>query len=98
MPSRATEKRVIASRKTAAERGYDRRWRKARAAYLASHPICVHCEREGRVTAATVVDHVERHEGQQDRLFWDVRNWQPLCKPCHDRKTREETGFGGPAK
>lgn len=24
-------------------------------------------------------------------LFWDVSNWQPLCKPCHDVvKQREE--------
>lgn len=29
----------------------------ARAGDLVSHPLCVYCEREGRVTADTVVDH-----------------------------------------
>jgi 5-methylcytosine-specific restriction enzyme A len=92
MPRRAVEtRRSTASRETAAQRGYDRRWRKARAAYLATHPLCVACEKAGRVTAATVVDHVIRHEGQQDPLFWAVANWQALCKPHHDEKTRRES-------
>ncbi len=38
-------------------------WQKARAAYLARHPLCVFCERDGRVTAAAVVDHIEAHRG-----------------------------------
>ncbi|MBK9704528.1 MAG: HNH endonuclease [Betaproteobacteria bacterium] len=41
------------------------------------------CEAAGRLTAASVVDHVVPHRGDQ-ALFWDVGNWQPLCKPCHD--------------
>ena len=50
------------------------------------------CQREGRVTAATVVDHKIPHKGDQ-RLFWDPANWQSLCKPHHDRdKQREERG------
>ncbi len=25
-------------------------------------------------------------------LFWGSKNWQPLCKPCHDSiKAREES-------
>ena len=75
-----------------AERGYGGRWQKARATYLRSHPLCLMCEREGRVTAATVVDHIKPHRGDQ-ALFWDRSNWQPLCKPHHDRdKAREERG------
>jgi len=32
-------------------------------------------------------------------MFWDERNWQALCKPCHDAKTaREDGGFGRPVK
>jgi 5-methylcytosine-specific restriction endonuclease McrA len=29
-----------------------------------------------------VVDHIQPHRGDQ-RLFWDRRNWQPLCRTCH---------------
>ena len=71
---------------------YGRRWRKARAAFLAEHPLCDYCEREGRITAANVVDHVQPHRGDP-ALFWDAENWQPLCKPHHDRtKQLEERG------
>jgi 5-methylcytosine-specific restriction enzyme A len=93
MPQRALPPREPVKRESAAARGYDRRWRKARAAYLATHPLCVQCEWSGEVTAATVVDHIVQHEGQQDRLFWDQRNWQALCKPCHDAKTMREGGW-----
>lgn len=43
----------------------------------------------GRLTQATVVDHIVPHRGDQ-KLFWDESNWQPLCKPCHDKKTWNE--------
>lgn len=64
-------------------RPYNSRWRKARATFLAAHPLCVMCAKAGRVTAATVVDHIKPHKGDQ-RLFWDTANWQPLCKTHHD--------------
>ncbi|RXZ42693.1 HNH endonuclease [Crenobacter cavernae] len=81
-------------RGTAAERGYDSKWQKARAGFLRKHPLCVECDRCGSVTAATVVDHIVPHKGDRD-MFWDRSNWQPLCKSCHDRKTaREDGGFG----
>lgn len=77
-------------RGSARQRGYDSRWDKARRTFLAEHPLCVMCEREGRVTPATVVDHIKPHRGDQD-LFWDRANWQPLCKAHHDSaKQREE--------
>ncbi len=73
-------------RGSAAERGYDARWQKARKAYLAKHPLCINCQRNGKMTPATVVDHIIPHRGDM-KLFWDKENWQPLCKSCHDRKT-----------
>lgn len=83
-----------AQRGTAHQRGYNRRWQKARITYLSRHPLCKHCEDGDLVVAATVVDHIVPHKGDQD-LFWDSGNWQPLCKPCHDKKTaREDGGFG----
>lgn len=43
-------------------------------------------------TAATVVDHVIPHKGDLG-LFWDLTNWQPLCKLCHDSvKQAQESG------
>lgn len=75
-----------AQRGSAHERGYGSRWRKARAGYLRAHPLCRRCEADGRVTAATVVDHITPHRGDM-ALFWAPDNWQPLCKRHHDEKT-----------
>ncbi len=73
------------TRPTARERGYDTKWDKARAAYLAKHPTCAKCGEP-----ATVVDHIVPHKGDMKR-FWDRRNWQPLCTTCHSStKQREE--------
>lgn len=81
-------------RASAAARGYDGRWAKARATFLAEHPLCVLCEALGHTTAATVVDHKKPHRGDQ-ALFWDTNNWQPLCKECHDRHKQrlEKSGY-----
>ena len=77
-------------RGSAAERGYDGRWQKMRKAYLTEHPLCVECERTGRLVTATVVDHVIPHRGNKD-LFYDVSNWQSLCTYHHNAKTLRET-------
>ena len=70
----------------AESRGYDARWRKARTAFLQRNPLCNECMKRGKITPATVVDHIIPHRGDR-KLFWDESNWQPLCKSCHDRKT-----------
>ena len=70
----------------AESRGYDARWRKARTAFLQRNPLCNECMKRGKITPATVVDHIIPHRGDR-KLFWDESNWQPRCKCCHDRKT-----------
>lgn len=72
-------------RRKTGERGYGWRWQKARATYLTKpeNVLCRMCHAKGRITPATVVDHITPHRGDQ-ALFWDSKNWQPLCKPCHD--------------
>lgn len=81
-------------RGTSTERGYDSRWRKARKIFLSRNPLCVECKGEGKLIEATVVDHITPHKGDKIK-FWDQRNWQPLCKRHHDRKTAtEDGGFG----
>lgn len=78
------------------QRGYGYKWQQARARFLQIHPLCVHCEKEGRVTAARDVDHVIPHRGDQE-LFWRQSNWQALCTSCHSKKTAtEDSGFGNP--
>lgn len=85
-------------RPSATQRGYDNRWRKARELFLARRLWCTECEREGRLTPATVVDHIVPHKGDK-ALFWDMNNWQALCGQCHNRKTvRDDGGFGNPVK
>ena len=89
-PTRHEQNRDYDQRRgNARDRGYTSRWDKARLTWLNRHPLCVMCEREGRVTAAKVVDHIIPHRGPDGLsdpvLFWDTANWQSLCKPHHDR-------------
>jgi 5-methylcytosine-specific restriction enzyme A len=67
-------------------------WIKGRLRHLAKYPLCKYCELQGRVTAATIVDHIVPHKGDET-LFFDESNWQALCKLCHDQvKKAEEHG------
>lgn len=64
------------------------RWQRLRRLVLGREPLCRICIGEGRVVEATVVDHITPlADGGTD----DMANLQPLCKPCHDRKTMRES-------
>lgn len=79
-------------KQSAAARGYGHKWREARAGYLLKHPLCVYCAKLGKVTAASVVDHIEPHRGDM-ALFWQRENWQSLCASCHNSaKAKQEYG------
>jgi hypothetical protein len=66
------------------------RWRKLRAAQIAAEPLCATCKSAGRITPATVCDHVTPHRGDEFR-FW-FGPFQSLCGPCHSSaKQREES-------
>ena len=69
-----------------------RPWRRLRARILSANPLCVHCQRAGRVTAATEVDHrLPLSQGGTD----DPSNLDPVCTACHAAKTaREAAGRG----
>lgn len=62
------------------------RWRTLRLQVLAEEPVCQVCLLSGSVTAATVVDHIERHHGDPV-MFWSRSNLQSLCDGCHGVKT-----------
>ena len=79
------------------QRMYSTAWRKARAGFLRKHPFCATCLTAGREVRATELDHVVPHDGDFDR-FWTRDNWQPLCKPCHSRKTLAETKARRPSR
>lgn len=81
------------NRPSAARRGYSDRWRKARATYLRSHPLCAPCDKAGRTTAAALIHHVIPHRGDS-ALFWDqANNWEARCERCHgDTRGPEATG------
>jgi 5-methylcytosine-specific restriction protein A len=75
-------------RRSASQRGYGARRRRLRWHILARHPRCAdpfgHHRADGRVVAASVVDHIiARRGGGTDALA----NLQPLCQVCHRRKT-----------
>lgn len=64
-----------------------KRWRNSSKNFRLAHPICVFCGAPGEV-----VDHIIPHKGNR-ALFFDPRNWQTLCKRCHDSaKYRMELG------
>ena len=65
-----------------------KQWRDFRNNYIATHPLCVICERQGRVTEATVLDHiVPRNQGGLNFADW---NLQSLCQSCHQSKSASE--------
>lgn len=54
-------------------------------------PLCEECQRQGRVTLATIRDHrIPLAEGGPD----DETNEQPLCDECHVVKTKAESARG----
>ncbi|WP_347272071.1 HNH endonuclease signature motif containing protein [Sphingomonas sp. CARO-RG-8B-R24-01] len=56
---------------------------------LEAEPLCRRCAERGRVTAATVPDHIVplAHGGADDDI-----NIRCLCGPCHDEVTAEQFG------
>ncbi|KKB12376.1 hypothetical protein VE25_07440 [Devosia geojensis] len=70
------------------------RWRKRAKAQLAAEPLCAICLKAGRVTAATVADHVEPHRGDPVK-FWEGE-LQSVCDEapwrCHSSVKQREEG------
>lgn len=85
-PAREPGRRALATN--------DARWRAMRTRILKDEPLCRECSKHGRIRAASHVDHVD---GNAMNNAPD--NLQPLCPPCHSRKTaREDGGWGNRKK
>ena len=73
----------------AGARGYGWSWQRQRRWLLAHEPLCRQCAQNGAVRLAVEVDHI-RPKAQNGTD--DLSNLQPLCRACHDAKTRREHG------
>ena len=72
-------------------RWYERiAWKRLRKRKLQQDPLCAMCLHTGRLTVATVVDHITpRSKGGAD---YDPDNLQSLCPDCHSQKTTRDQG------
>ena len=70
-------------------------WRKARRAFLDSHPnnsLCAVCLKRGSIKHAAIVDHIIAVSQGGARLSED--NFMPMCDKCHNKKSGHEAhGF-----
>lgn len=57
-------------------------WRKVRARYVTSHPLCEQCHKKGRLTPTQEVHHILPLSRGGTH---DFSNLMALCKPCHSR-------------
>ncbi|MCB2130917.1 MAG: HNH endonuclease [Rhodobacteraceae bacterium] len=76
------------------DRGYGYRWVKLRDAIMARDGyLCQPCQRTGRATPATEVDHItpKSRDGEDD-----ADNLQAICSPCHSAKTKGENANARP--
>lgn len=87
-PVPATPARREGARPGSSDRGYGPSHRKMRDRLLAREPNCRMCKAEGRVTPASVLDHIKRFRlpsGEIDWKLWgDPKNHQPLCAAHHN--------------
>ncbi len=67
---------------------HSREWKRLRQNFLIDHPFCVECHRHGRLTKATVVDHIVPIKTGGSAL--DENNLQSMCASCHGAKSIKE--------
>jgi|GEM_PF-6681470 len=83
-------------RKSTADKRYKTQWWKGYSeSFRRKHPLCAECERNGLISAATLVDHIIRVNFGGS--FRDPRNHQSMCDPCHrDKSFAERNGLSLP--
>ncbi len=61
---------------------YGNEWRRVRARYVAKHPLCERCLKEGRITPVEEVHHIiPVNRGGTNA----ESNLMSLCKSCHNK-------------
>ena len=76
-------------RDPATRKRYGKQWRRIRDTYIAAHPLCKQCKKDGRLTPAQEVHHIEplSKGGTHDEA-----NLMSLCTSCHSTITANEGG------
>jgi len=73
------------------------RWKRVRAEQLFNQPLCENCQRYGRVTVATVCDHVDPRTKLDPNTFF-AGPFQSLCDAdpwrCHSKVKQSEERLG----
>lgn len=73
------------------------RWKRVRDAQLSKQPLCENCQRHGRVTAATVCDHIDPRSKLDPTTFF-TGPFQSLCDDprwrCHSSAKQSEERLG----
>lgn len=80
-----------AKRPSAAQRGYDAKWRRTRGEYLRTHPICE--DEAGCIQVATDVDHIDGL-GPKGPRGHDDENLRALCHSHHSQRTARDQAGG----
>lgn len=76
-------------RDPATRKRYGRHWQMMRDRYLAEHPLCEQCQKDGKLTRAEEVHHIKPlSKGGTN----DFMNLMALCTPCHSEITALEGG------
>ena len=65
-------------------------WKALRLEILSLNPYCKMCSDKGIVTKATHIDHIDGFKNKKQ--FFNTKRLQPLCLPCHNRKTHTAGG------
>ena len=73
-------------------------WRCTRADQLAREPLCRACAQAGRITAATVCNHLIPEQKLSPATFFDGP-FSSSCAPCHDsgEQKAESAGYSAAA-
>lgn len=90
----SARKRYDEQRGDSTRRGYDRAWRKVRAVKVSLNPLCELCVREGKVTPAQEVHHVQPVATNPD-LRLALENLVSLCAAHHRHVERHGMPGGG---
>jgi 5-methylcytosine-specific restriction protein A len=70
-------------------------WRETRKIVLERNGgLCVRCAQLDMITNADVVDHIVPITKDHSKRL-ELSNLQPLCHPCHNRKTAEDEELYG---